>query len=111
MTLHEFGFLMIGLGMGLILCSVWMMAVTKWVISPKLKQPTARVEDVFQRANGTYHTDKEEYQREMKAQSIPVADFSVTGKSRTVPWHIRRKELEAAARSRRQKLESFQEFV
>lgn len=37
-------------------------------------------------------------------------DFAVTGKPR-VPWHIRRKELEAAARTKRKRLESFQEYV
>lgn len=39
-----------------------------------------------------------------------TTDFTVTGKSR-VPWHIRRKELEAAARTKRKRLESFQEYV
>lgn len=38
-------------------------------------------------------------------------DFAVTGTPRRVPWHIRRKELEEAARTKRKKLESFQEFV
>lgn len=38
-------------------------------------------------------------------------DFAVTGKPRAIPWHIRRKELEAAARTKRKRLESFQEYV
>lgn len=37
--------------------------------------------------------------------------FNVTGKPRHSPWKTRRKELEAAARTKRKKLESFQEYV
>jgi hypothetical protein len=33
--------------------------------------------------------------------------FNVAGKPRAVPWHIRRRELEEAARSKRRRLESF----
>jgi len=43
--------------------------------------------------------------------SKPATNFSVTGKPRAVPWHIRRKELEAKARTKRKRLESFQEHI
>lgn len=40
---------------------------------------------------------------------MPAANFAVTGKPH-VPWHIRRKELEQASKTKRKKLESFQEI-
>lgn len=49
--------------------------------------------------------------QEPKEAPLKANDFSVAGRPRTVPWHIRRKELEAAARTKRKKRESFQEFV
>jgi hypothetical protein len=38
-----------------------------------------------------------------------AAEFDVTGKPRAVPWHIRKRELEEAARTKRRRLESFRE--
>jgi hypothetical protein len=49
----------------------------------------------------------EEITQELKGTN----DFSVTGKPRTVPWKQRRKELEAAARTKRKRLKSFQEHI
>jgi hypothetical protein len=39
----------------------------------------------------------------------PIDQFDVTGKPRAVPWHIRKRELEEAARTKRRRLESFRE--
>lgn len=36
-----------------------------------------------------------------------VPDFNVTGKPRRAPWNQRRKELEAAARTKRKQIEQF----
>lgn len=67
--------------------------------------------EAFIRKDGTIHTDRVEYEREMRKQGLESkpANFAVTGKPRSIPWHIRRKELEAAARTKRKRLESFQE--
>jgi hypothetical protein len=45
----------------------------------------------------------------VEAQKVEDISFSVTGKPRAVPWHIRRRELEEAARTKRRRYESFRE--
>jgi hypothetical protein len=51
----------------------------------------------------------EAYAQEMPGELSKPNDFSVSGKPRTVPWNIRRKELEAKSRTKREKLESFRD--
>jgi hypothetical protein len=40
-------------------------------------------------------------------ETFPVADYAVTGTPRHIPWHIRKREREAATRTKRKQIEEF----
>lgn len=62
-----------------------------------------------QEAMGKMFADVDK-EKEMFSKTGTSPEFSATAPVR-IPWHIRRRELEEAARSKRKKLESFQEYV
>lgn len=81
-------------------------SVFVWMLMGKPEGLTATSSEVIDEPTA----DRPPEEAEPKRANF-TSDFAVTGKPRAVPWHIRRKELEAAARTKRKRLESFQEYV
>ena len=72
-----------------------------------LRNDDKKVEDTYQSEKSATH----DAQDQPDGAAPSVEDFAVTGKPLKPSWRVRKRELEAASRTKRKHLESFQEHV